>query len=99
MIFTLLQSVSKQHFKSFEDFDNKRWLTPEPIVNNDNFIYIPFSAGPKNCIGQHMELIKTKIILSLTQYTCSTQMDSKIYISVQPSNYMRLSKIKENNND
>ncbi|CAD8159281.1 unnamed protein product [Paramecium pentaurelia] len=96
----LLQSVSEQHFINPDDFDYKRWLTPEPILNNDNFIYLPFSAGPRNCIGQHMALMEAKIILSqiLKQFIIQPnehvipKWTLRFVYQLQPSNCVRLIK-------
>jgi len=30
----------------------------------DPFVFIPFSAGSRNCIGQHLSQLEAKIILS-----------------------------------
>nr|XP_022335145.1 cytochrome P450 4F4-like [Crassostrea virginica] len=39
-------------------------FSQENLPNIDNFSYIPFSAGPRNCIGQHFALNEEKVILA-----------------------------------
>ncbi|CAF1133274.1 unnamed protein product [Rotaria sordida] len=52
-----------------EQFDYKRWLkNPETGIKpklKHPFCYLPFSAGNRNCIGQHFALLESKVILSL----------------------------------
>ena len=53
--------------KPFE-FIPERWIKGDELFDNaedkDPFCYLPFSAGARNCIGQHMAIIEAKIILS-----------------------------------
>ncbi|CAD8091771.1 unnamed protein product [Paramecium sonneborni] len=59
-------SIQDNHFESALEFNYKRWLKKENVIKNDNgFIHIPFAAGPRNCIGQHMALMEAKIIIAL----------------------------------
>ena len=47
-----------KYFENSQEFDIDRWMKTK---SNDGFI--PFSGGRRNCIGQHLALIETKLIL------------------------------------
>ncbi|KAL4485712.1 hypothetical protein ABPG72_010974 [Tetrahymena utriculariae] len=51
-----------QIYKEPHSFRPQRWINQE---TNDlpSFSFLPFSSGKKNCIGQHLAMIETRIIL------------------------------------
>jgi len=44
-------------------FKPERWFDKKEH-ELDPFVYIPFSAGARNCIGQHLAILEAKIIIS-----------------------------------
>ncbi|EAR85868.3 cytochrome P450 family monooxygenase (macronuclear) [Tetrahymena thermophila SB210] len=45
-------------------YNPQRWLDSKENKSLHPFTYLPFSAGQRNCIGQHLALIEARIILN-----------------------------------
>lgn len=60
---------NEKYYSRACEFIPERFTHEDPFPNDlwkkEPYSYIPFSAGPKNCLGQHMAILEAKIVLSL----------------------------------
>jgi cytochrome P450 len=50
-------------WQAAEDFDPERF-SPEHTAQRPKFVYLPFGAGPRQCIGSHFALIETHLVVA-----------------------------------
>ena len=93
-----MNNHNPKYYNNPEKFDPYRWTIKS---TNDPYVYIPFSAGPRNCIGQHLSQIEAKIILSefLSRYAYKIAENYEHKMTVrflyEPHNELKLNLVKK----
>nr|UZE89940.1 cytochrome P450 CYP4G280 [Chrysoperla zastrowi sillemi] len=66
------------YYKNPDTFDPDNFL-PERTQNRHYYSYIPFSAGPRSCVGRKYAMLKLKVLLStiLRNYTIVSDLTEK----------------------
>lgn len=55
---------SDEFFDAPREFRPERHLEERSMTTGNPFIYVPFSAGPRNCVGQKFAMYELKSIVS-----------------------------------
>jgi len=58
---------SEEYFPNHKEFRPERWLEGQEqnALKAEPYAFIPFSAGPRNCVGQHLAMIEARIMIAL----------------------------------
>ncbi|KAK2047235.1 cytochrome P450 [Colletotrichum somersetense] len=78
---------NEEHFAQPDSFIPERWLGDERFANDNKSAVLPFSVGPRNCIGRNLAMTEMRVILAKVIWNFDMEisddsrdwMDQKLY--------------------
>jgi len=86
---------NENYFANPLEYNPNRWMDPQQ-QKVDPYVYTPFSAGPRNCNGQHLAIMEAKVIVSefleKFEFEVSEKFELRMVVKVlyQPDDELRL---------
>ncbi|XP_018365058.1 PREDICTED: cytochrome P450 4g15 [Trachymyrmex cornetzi] len=77
VIVTTFKMHRQPHIYSNPEVFNPDNFLPEKTVNRHYYAFVPFSAGPRSCVGRKYAMLKLKIILSTIMRNYRVKSDIK----------------------
>ncbi|CAH2051446.1 unnamed protein product [Thlaspi arvense] len=78
--------------KDCESFKPERWIQAGQFVNDDQFKYVVFNAGPRMCLGKTFAYLQMKTVAAsvLLRYSIKVDQDHVVVPRVTTTLYMKL---------
>ena len=73
---------SPKYFQEPLKFVPERWLDEKQTLAHP-FVFVPFSAGTRNCIGQHLSSIEAKILIGKFFLRYKFRIDEPVRLKLQ----------------
>jgi cytochrome P450 len=77
-----------QEFPHPDRFDPERWL-PEEEAKRPKTSFLPFSAGPRTCIGNYFALMEGPLVLATLLHHADFELATNKPIEPEPSATLR----------